>query len=186
MTTEQVIEQTKNWISSFIIKYNICPFAKNEFMHDRIRYSVIKSTNTEHCLQALYTECQYLDTETDIETTLIIFPDHFGQFDEYLDFLSIAETLLLEQNYEGVYQLASFHPDYCFDGENPLDPANYTNRSPYPMLHLLRETSIEAALKSYLKPESIPERNIKLTREMGLEKIQGIFNQALKTEKKPH
>jgi hypothetical protein len=87
----------------------------------------------------------------------------------------MAESLLTEQGYEGTYQLASFHPDYCFDGENKLDPANYTNRSPYPMLHLIRESSLEKALKSFPHPELIPQRNIKLTRKMGINKIQAIF-----------
>ena len=80
--------------------------------------------------------------------------------------------MLIEQGYEGVYQLASFHPDYCFDGAKRNDAANYTNRSPYPMLHLLRETSLEQAIRSYPHPENIPQRNIELTQELGLAKMQ--------------
>ena len=131
-------------------------------------------------MEAIFTECQRLDQDLNIETTLIIFPIYFKQFDDYLDFLGIAESLLIEQGYEGIYQLASFHPDYCFSGEAHEDPANYTNRSPYPMLHLIREESLERALKSHPNPEKIPERNITLTRKLGLEKLQAILTSAKK------
>jgi len=89
-----------------------------------------------------------------------------------LDFLELAQGLLEVQNYEGVYQLASFHPNYCFEGSAENDAANYTNRSPYPMLHLLRESSLERALANYKNPEKIPDNNVKLTRELGLEKMK--------------
>lgn len=175
MTTENIIKQTENWLTSFIITYNICPFAKREHDKASIRYAVIESNKLEQCLESVITECQRLDSETEIETTLLIFPAQFNHFDDYLDFLELAESLLIEQQYEGVYQLASFHPDYCFEGETNKDPANYTNRSPYPMLHLIREASLERALSSFPHPEQIPERNIVLTREMGLEKLQTIL-----------
>ncbi len=175
MNSERVKHQVQSWLTSFIIKYNICPFAKKEHEKDSIYYSIINSKNTALCLESVFLECQRLDTEKKIETTLIIYPDHFIQFDDYLDFLSMAESLLIEQGYEGIYKLASFHPDYCFDGESPSDPANYTNRSPYPILHLIRESSLEKALKTYPHPELIPQRNIELTRKMGLKKIQAIY-----------
>jgi len=178
MPTEQIISQTKAWLTSFIIEYNICPFAKQEYNRGSIHYSVIESNNTERCLQAVISECLRLDAQADIETTLIIYPDNFQHFEDYLDFLSLAESLLVAQNYEGIYQLASFHPQYCFEGENPMDPANYTNRSPYPMLHLIREASLEHALKSFPHPELIPERNIRVTRELGIEKVQAILSYA--------
>jgi hypothetical protein len=175
MTTENIIKQTEAWLTSFIINYSICPFAKRE--HDRasIRYSVVESTELSQCLESVIKECLHLDSKTDIETTLLIFPNCFNDFNNYLDFLALAESLLIDQHYEGIYQLASFHPDYCFDGENPNDPANYTNRSPHPMLHLIRETSLEHALSSYPHPEEIPERNIALTRQLGLKKLQAIL-----------
>ncbi len=185
MPTEQIISQTKTWLTSFIIKYNICPFAKQEYDRGSIHYAVINSNKTEHCLQAVISECLRLDAQADIETTLIIYPNHLSQFDDYLDFLSLAESLLIAQDYEGIYQLASFHPQYCFEGESPMDPANYTNRSPYPMLHLIREASLEHALKSFPHPESIPERNIKVTRELGIEQIQAILSHTFSVNLKP-
>lgn len=184
MTSEQIIKQTETWVTSFIIKYNICPFAKSEFERGSIHFSVVTSTSTEQCLEAIFTECHRLDTVAKIETTLIIFPENFCLFNDYLDFLAMAESLLIELNYEGIYQLASFHPDYCFEGENAQDPANYTNRSPYPMLHLIREASLERALKSFPHPEQIPKRNIKLTRIMGLETIQEILKTCSKNSPK--
>lgn len=166
------IKKTINWLTSFIINYNICPFAKREHEKNSIHYVVVEPTLIHHCLEVIFTECQRLDNQLDIETTLIIFPTQFMQFDDYLDFVAMAESLLIDQHYQGVYQLASFHPDYYFEGEKINDPANYTNRSPYPMLHLIRESSLEKALKSYSHPELIPERNIQLLRKMGLDKIQ--------------
>lgn len=179
MTSERIIEQTKQWLRSFIIKYNICPFAKQEDDKDSIYYAVVEEKEINHCLESIFNQCQHLDQNPHIETILLIFPAYFGQFDDYLDFLSLAESLLNEQGYEGIYQLASFHPLYCFADEDPSDPANYTNRSPYPMIHLIREASLEQALQSYPNPELIPERNIKLTRKLGSKKIQTIINHAL-------
>jgi len=175
MPTNNIIKQTEAWLTSFIINYNICPFAKREHDRSSIRYAVFKQNQLEHCLESVIKECQTLDTDKNIETTLLIFPNTFKCFDNYLDFISLAESLLIDQHYEGIYQLASFHPDYCFDGETLNDPANFTNRSPYPMVHLIRERSLEHALKSYPHPEKIPERNICLTRQLGLEKLQAIL-----------
>ncbi|MCK4840532.1 MAG: DUF1415 domain-containing protein [Methylococcales bacterium] len=179
MTVEDIKQQTIAWLNSFIIKYNICPFAKFEHDKGSIYYSVIDSKHTEQCLEAVISECQRLDRQQEIATTLIIYPNNFIEFDDFLDFLAMAESLLIDQQYEGIYQLASFHPHYCFAGEDVMDPANYTNRSPYPMLHLIRESSLEQALKSYPHPENIPERNIQLMREMGLEKVKRILKDAL-------
>lgn len=179
MTTDKIIKQTEQWLTSFIIHYNICPFAKREHDRQSIFYSVVESEAIETCLTAVITECQRLDSQQDIETTLVIFPNQWPIFNDYLDFLSLAERLLIEQGYEGVYQLASFHPLYCFEGERLTDPANYTNRSPYPMLHIIRESSLERALQTYPNPELIPENNINLTRKIGSEKIQSILSQIL-------
>lgn len=178
MDKKLIIKRTEHWFSSFIIKFNICPFAKREYDRKSIHFSVNNATDIEQCLEILFKECLRLDSHPDIETTLVIYPNNFTQFEDYLDFVSIAEALLEEQNYQGTYQLASFHPDYCFEGEPSSDPANYTNRSPYPMLHLIRESSIERALKSYPDPEQIPEKNIKLTRSMGLAKLHALLTTA--------
>jgi len=166
---------TLAWLKSIIIEYSICPFAKRELDRGSIYFSVNHDATIEPCLLQLMDECDRLDTEPDIETTLLIYTKAFVEFDDYLDFLEVAESLLIEQGYEGTYQLASFHPDYCFQGSAPDDAANYTNRSPYPMLHLLRETSIERAVTSHPDPENIPQHNIELTRKLGLAKMQALL-----------
>jgi hypothetical protein len=168
----KAIEDTKKWLKTVVIAHNICPFAKRVFDADGIYFAVENSTDMEMCLENLIDECTRLDENENIETTLLIYPKAFANFDEYLDFVEIAERLLEVEDYEGIYQLASFHPNYCFEGSNENDAANYTNRSPYPMLHLLREESLEKALETYPNPENIPENNIKLTRELGLQKLK--------------
>jgi hypothetical protein len=115
---------------------------------------------------------QFLDQSDDIETTLIIFPDSFAGFEDYLDLVELAEELASDQDYDGIYQVASFHPDYCFADAPQDDPANYTNRSIYPMLHLLREESLTKALENFPDPEGIPDRNIDFAREKGLKYMQ--------------
>ena len=172
---QQLIATTQTWLKTIIIAYGICPFAKRELERGSIRFIINHDTAIESCLLNLMLECDRVNTDSSIETTLLIYDSAFTVFDDYLDFLELAETLLIEQGYEGVYQLASFHPDYCFEGTETDDPANYTNRSPYPMLHLLRETSIERATATYPDPENIPQRNIELTRELGLTKMQALL-----------
>ena len=174
MTEQQIILATQNWLTSFVIAYNICPFAEREHQRGAIRYRVAPDATLENALEALYLECEYLDSHPETATTLVIFPASFADFDDYLDLVAIAEQLLLDRGYEGTYQLASFHPEYRFADSETDDAANYTNRSPYPMLHIIREADLEQALAHYPDPESIPDRNIRITRELGLQKLQGL------------
>jgi hypothetical protein len=109
-----------------------------------------------------------LDQEREIETLFIIMPDSFSSFGSYLQLLELSEKLLKDEGYEGIYQIASFHPLYLFEGAAPDDPANYTNRSPYPMLHLLREQSVARAIETYPGTEKIPQKNIEYARARGL------------------
>ncbi|MGR9014333.1 MAG: DUF1415 domain-containing protein [Gammaproteobacteria bacterium] len=175
LSDQQINAATQAWLKSVIIDYGICPFAKRELDRGSIYFSINHDTTIENCLLHLILECNRLDTDPEIETALLIYADAFTKFDDYLDFVEIAESLLIEQGYEGTYQLASFHPDYCFQGSDSNDAANYTNRSPYPMLHLLRESSIEQAVASHPDPESIPQHNIELTRKLGLAKMQALL-----------
>ncbi len=172
MTDSSIIAQTTQWINSVVIGCNFCPFAAKAVLRKSIRYVVLPEVTLESSLEAVMEELRYLDRAEDIETTLIIFPNHFADFEEYLDLAELAEDLSVEQDYEGVYQIASFHPDYCFAEAEANDPANYTNRSPYPMLHLLREDSITKALDHFIDPEGIPERNIAFAQEKGLKYMQ--------------
>jgi hypothetical protein len=162
-----IIKQTKTWLESVVIGLDFCPFAQRELERDSIHYSVIPASNIQNCLESLILECELLDRDQNIATSLLIFPGQFTEFDDFLDYQAMANALLEAQNYQGIYQLASFHPEYCFDGATNNDPANYTNRSPYPMLHLLREDKLEIALKHYPHPEQIPEKNIQCANKLG-------------------
>jgi uncharacterized protein len=166
------ITQTQNWIKSVVIGCNFCPFAAKALLKESIRYVILDSENIEKIMASLTSELQFLDENDSIETTFIIFPNHFQDFEQYLDLVELAEDLNAEEEYEGIYQVASFHPDYCFAGADADDAANYTNRSVYPMLHLLREESITKALEHYKDPEGIPERNIAFSQEKGLKYMQ--------------
>ena len=122
-------------------------------------------------------EFEYLNNTEDIETTFLIFSEGFNNFLQYLDLVEKAERLLTKENYEGIYQVASFHPHYLFAGSTADDAANYTNRSPYPMLHFLREDSVSKAVDSYPGIEKVPERNIAYTRQKGLLFMQELLKQ---------
>ncbi len=170
---ELVIKKSiKNWLENIIIQHDFCPFAKRELLRNSIRYYLNESSNTEDTLHNLMDEFIFLDRHPETETTLFIIPQGFDDFDDFLDLVEIANALLEEQHYSGVYQLANFHPDYCFYGSDNNDPANYTNRSPYPLLHLIRENSLERAIANHPDPKGIPARNISYAKELGLKKLQ--------------
>ena len=172
MTSATIIEQTKNWIRSVVIGCNFCPFAARVFNKDSIRFIVLETANTKTALAALLDELQYLDDNETVETSFIIFPNHFKNFAAYLQLADRADELIMDEDYEGVYQVASFHPDYCFADADNNDAANFTNRSIYPMLHILREESIEKALEHFPDPDAIPERNVAFARQKGLAYMQ--------------
>jgi hypothetical protein len=165
--TEKIVVQTKKWIAEVVIGCNFCPFAARVMKGNGIHYQVEGATELRDCLEALWQECRRLDTDEAIETTLLIFPDACPRFDDYLDLVTLAEKWLRKNGYEGVYQVASFHPLYRFAQTAADDAANYTNRSIYPMLHLLREAQISKALEHYPAPEKIPSNNIQFARTKG-------------------
>lgn len=171
------LKQTRHWIESVVINLNFCPFAGREFFRNSIRYRVVDETETEACLLALIEECVQLDQDPAITTTLLIYPQGFAEFTDFLTLNDIADDLLAEQAYEGIYQLASFHPDYQFADSEFDDASNYTNRSPYPMLHILREELVEKAVQAHTDPEQIPQRNIELARGLGREKLALLLKQ---------
>ena len=170
----KMIKQTQNWVEQFIIPHNICPFAKQVVENHSIDYKVIEEKNIEGCLLRVIEQLIKLDADSSIETRLLIFPTLVNDFDDYLEFLAIANQLIEDQGFDDDYQLASFHPDYCFEGVEQNDPANFTNRAPWPMLHLIRQSSVDKGLKFYDNPEQIPEINIKLTRELGFDYLENL------------
>ncbi len=169
------IAHTQAWVESVVVGLNLCPFAGREVSRGSVHYVDEPGSCFEDALQALIRECDRLDKHLDIETTLLVFSTGLEAFEIFLDLLELAEQLLIDQGYEGVYQLASFHPDYCFEGADEDDPANYTNRAPYPTLHLIREDSLARVLASYPDPEAIPEHNVEFIRRMGLDKMRTLL-----------
>ncbi|MDP4284997.1 MAG: DUF1415 domain-containing protein [Bacteroidota bacterium] len=180
-TKENVIKlQTQKWITDIVIGCNFCPFAAREVKRNAIHYAVEISDKIKVCLDSFLNECILLDENKDIETSLLIFPGSFKRFDDYLILVSKAENLLKKKDYEGIYQVASFHPTYCFANSPMDDAANFTNRSPYPMLHILREESIEQALLHYPNPKKIPENNIDFARKKGFAYMALLLDACLK------
>lgn len=165
----------KKWVEDLVVGLNLCPFAKRELLADRVRFFVSEAESEEQLLMDLHSELNMLNADDGIETTLLIHPAVLQNFRDYNQFLDYAEGLLVELELEGVYQIASFHPDYQFADTEPDDVENYTNRAPYPILHLIREQSLERVVANYPSPEQIPERNIALLRDLGREKILALL-----------
>lgn len=168
---DEVIVATRHWLEKAVIGLNLCPFAGAVYAADRIRYVVSDATTPEALLQVLADELQQLAAadEVQTETTLLIHPRVMGDFLDYNDFLGLADALLADLGLEGVLQVASFHPQYQFADTEPDDIANCTNRSPYPVLHLLRESSVERAVAAHPDTERIYRDNIETLRRLGRE-----------------
>ncbi len=164
---QRVAAATRDWVEKVVIGYNFCPFAKPVFTPDLIRYEVDDSGNPADILETVYQACQTLRESPEIATTLVIFYRCGNDFDDYLDILGMAERLLDASGFSGEFQLASFHPDYLFEGEDPDDASHYTNRSPWPVLHIIREKDIEEAMKNKDESSAIYERNMRKAASLG-------------------
>ncbi|HYG64163.1 MAG TPA: DUF1415 domain-containing protein [Thermoanaerobaculia bacterium] len=170
-SAEDIVKATKTWLERAVIGLDLCPFAKSVHLKDQIRYTVSEATTPEDLLEHLVIELRAIaaaDPE-EVETTLLIHPGVLVDFLDYNDFLDVADTAVAELGLEGEIQVASFHPRYQFAGTAPEDIENYTNRSPYPILHLLREASVERAVASFPETERIYEKNIETLRRLGHE-----------------
>ena len=168
---EEVVSATRIWLERAVIGLNLCPFARSVHLHDRIRYFVSAARSPVQLLEDLMEELRALDAADPerCETTLLIHPHVLADFADYNDFLAQADDAVAELGLEGVIQVASFHPRYQFEDAGPDDIENYTNRSPYPMLHLLRESSVERAVTTHPDTNAIYRKNIATLRELGHE-----------------
>jgi len=162
-----VAEVTRAWVERFVIGLNLCPFARRPVDDGRLQIVVTPYRDPADVLSALERTLASLQADPALETVLLVHPQAGQAFDAYLDLLALAEDLIALRGERGIFQLASFHPDYVFAESTPEDAANFTNRAPYPMLHVLRESSIAAALGAYPDPEVIPERNVQRLRSLG-------------------
>jgi uncharacterized protein len=166
-----IVAETEKWLEKAVIGLNLCPFAKAEQVHGRIRYCVSDATHPADLLLALEKEIAFLLAQdpAKTETTLLIVPHMLADFLDYNDFLDEADSMLEHADPDVQLQIASFHPQYQFAGTQPDDMENFTNRSPYPILHLLREDSVERAVEAFPEASQIYERNIATLRQLGLQ-----------------
>lgn len=163
-----VIQQTKKWIETVVVGCNFCPFATHVIQRDAVHYTVQSSKLAATCFGTLSGEIDRLSSDSSIETSFLIFPNAVPVFEDYLELVTVAEKWMKQKKFDGVYQLASFHPLYLFANSETDDAANYTNRAIYPMLHLLRESSIDKALRHYKDAQNIPAHNIDFARKKGV------------------
>ena len=163
------IDATRRWVERAVIGLNLCPFAKAVYVKQQVRFVLSDASTPEALLEELAEELVLLrDIDPDqVDTTLIVHPDVLTDFLDYNDFLDNADAAVEALDLQGVIQVASFHPDYKFAGTMPDDISNYTNRSPYPTLHLLREASIDRAVEAFPDADVIVERNVKTLDALG-------------------
>lgn len=179
LNRKRIIDSVRQWLETVVIGLKLCPFAKDELLNQRIRFTISAASTEEDLLIDLQAELDLLGRDEAIETTLLIHPQVLGDFYDYNQFLNVVDGLLMETGLEGIFQIASFHPDYQFGGTRPDDAENYTNKSPYAILHLLREASLEKAIASYPDAGNIPERNIGLMESMGQDKLEALLGSCI-------
>ena len=169
MTEAEVVARTQAWVDQVVIGLNLCPFAKAVVAKRQVRYVVCMDSDPEQVLKLLQTELQHLvDTDSEqLDTTLLIAPNVLPDFLAFNEFLFDCDSVLQAMGLEGVLQIADFHPRYQFAGTEPDDMGNFTNRSPYPTLHLLREDSIDKAVAAFPDASQIYERNVKVLEALG-------------------
>lgn len=170
---KQVKKRIEKWLEDFIIDLNLCPFAKKPWQAGQVRIVAVASETEDDLTQVLLKEILDLVEidKKELETTLIVHPNLLNDFDEFLAYIEWTEELIQKGGVEGLIQIVGFHPDYYFEGSKKEDPANFTNRSPYPLLHLIRGESVEEAIEYYPNIKEIPKRNIELLRKMDVEEL---------------
>ena len=175
----EVERKTLAWVKDFVVGLNLCPFARPLLASEALRVTVCEANDDEGVAAALLDEIQLIQkaSESEVATTLVVFPNALQGFDGYLAFLDGAQQLLEEMGLLGVLQLASFHPDYQFAGEPIESASHFTNRAPFPMIHLLREDMMTRALETYPNHEQIPERNIQRLEGLGRERLQQMLTE---------
>lgn len=174
---DAIADEVRQWLERVVIGLNLCPFAAVPYRNGQIRITTSQAQTEEELLADLSAELVLLDQTptTTLETTLLVVARLLADFETYNDFLSRAEDLLRRGGWEGQYQLATFHPQYRFRGIRDDDASNLTNRAPWPILHILREASLDHALSDYPDPEAIPERNIQKVKSLNATERRNYF-----------
>jgi uncharacterized protein len=176
---DHVIALTHAWLEKVVIGLNLCPFAKAVYVKNQVRFVVSRANNSDALLEDLERELRLLAefAPEKIDTTLLIHPNVLTDFLDYNDFLDVCDSVIEELELDGILQVASFHPQYQFADTEIDDVANFTNRSPFPTLHLLREESITRAVESFPDVGGIYEKNIAMLRRLGRESIEKLISQ---------
>ena len=174
---QQIIDDINQWLDEVVIGLNLCPFAAKPRREKRVRIAISHATDEEALLNDLQAELERLsDTPVEeLETTLLAIPDMLENFEDYNDFLDAVDLWVEQFGWEGELQVASFHPQYQFADTEADDPGNLTNRSPWPLLHIIREESLEKAVEHYPDVDAIPERNIERMKALGPEERKRLF-----------
>lgn len=172
--TDRVQQRVHEWLREFVVGLNLCPFARPLLGEPSLRIALCDETAEAALRTAVLRELDLLQgsPENEIATTLLVFPNALSDFATYLRFFASAEDLLVDAGLEGLVQLASFHPSYRFAGEAPEAASHYSNRSPYPIIHLLREEMLSRALEGFVDPERIPARNIESLNALGVAELE--------------
>ena len=176
--SEAIINATQHWLTEMVIGQNFCPFAQKPFTQDAIRYHVNSSQDWADTQQDFIQQLHHIDTHPDIATTLFIVDWASLDFYDYLDGLMLLEQSLENEGFVGVLQIASFHPDYQFDGETASSTSHFTNRSPLPIYHILREDSLTQVLDNMPNAHTIPEDNVLRAQQLGKAFFTNILQQA--------
>jgi uncharacterized protein len=181
-----VKQEVQLWLNTVVIGLNLCPFSGMPTRENRVRFQLSDAKVEEDLLADLAAEMELLDKTPakELETTLLIIPYALHDFFDYTQFLNWAQAQLKRQGWLGIYQLASFHPNYCFAGSNPEDDENLTNRSPYPIIHIIREASLAKALDYFEGVEEIPARNKACVEALSVEQKQTLFPYLFGVQKK--
>ncbi|MBU2897655.1 DUF1415 domain-containing protein [Vibrio hepatarius] len=176
-TNNMVVQHVNQWLKDVVIGLNLCPFAAKPQRNNQIKIFVSNAENEHTLLEDILNQLLELEKKPveELETTLVVIPKMLNDFDEYNLFIDWVEALMRQQNWQGIFQLATFHPGYCFAGTCPQDAENLTNRSPYPIFHLIREDSMAKVLKHYPNPESIPETNIERVENLSQKELVKLF-----------
>lgn len=176
--TQAIEAATLDWVQRVVIGLNLCPFASSAVKSDNIALITEPSTDMAVVLDSLAKQFYIVSSGPEDGTALFILQQGFDHFETFLDLVDLANDLLIDLDFEGHLQLATFHPQYQFSDSDFDDPANYTNRSPYPMLHLLQEAAVEKAVEKHPDTDAIPERNIALLREMGSSELAALVSKS--------
>jgi len=174
----EIIEHIQRWVDRIVIGENLCPFARPSIDRGQFEIKVSEATNIEEAYRDALTHIEYFcePSNVHLDSLLLVFSTTLHEFEVYLDCLSACEYALETLELEGIIQLASFHPDYLFDGTDVTDHAHWTNRAPFPAIHLLRESSVSEALNSVTHPDKIPQRNIEHLRKLSPTELKHLFD----------